>query len=131
MIVNSMKWIKTPDAPEPAGHYSQAVVHRGLVFVSGQLPKDAKTGELEKGPVEKQTRLVLHNLRQILKAANSDVSHLLKVNIYVSDIALWNQVNHIYTEFMGDHKPARALVPTRDLHHGALIEVEAVAAVAE
>jgi 2-iminobutanoate/2-iminopropanoate deaminase len=126
-----MIMIQTPHAPQPAGHYSQAVVHHGLVFISGQLPKDPKTGEVVMGSITDQTRVVLKNLEAILKAAGSDIDHLLKVSIYVSNISLWSQVNTIYQDFMGEHKPARIVVPSRDLHHGALIEVEAVAAVKE
>jgi 2-iminobutanoate/2-iminopropanoate deaminase len=126
-----MNTIHTPNAPEPAGHYSQAVVHQGLVFISGQLPKDPKTGEVIQGSIGDQTRVVLKNLEAVLKAAGSDIDHLLKVSIYVSNISLWSQVNTLYKEFMGEHRPARIVVPSRDLHHGALIEVEAVAAVKE
>jgi len=126
-----MKLIQTSHAPEPAGHYSQAVVHQGLVFVSGQLPKDPDTGAVVQGSIGDQTRMVLKNLEAILKTAGSDIDHLLKVSIYVSNISLWSQVNTIYQEFMGEHKPARIVVPSRDLHHGALIELEAVAAVKE
>ena len=126
-----MKMIQTHHAPAPAGHYSQAVVHQGLVFISGQLPKDPETGDVIQGSIGDQTRVVMRNLKAILRAAGSDIDHLLKVSIYVSNISLWSQVNTLYKEFMGDHKPARIVVPSRDLHHGALIEVEAVAAVKE
>jgi len=126
-----MKMIQTHHAPAPAGHYSQAVVHQGLVFISGQLPKDPETGDVIQGSIGDQTRVVMRNLKAILRAAGSDIDHLLKVSIYVSNISLWSQVNTLYKEFMGDHKPARIVVPSRDLHHGALMEVEAVAAVKE
>ena len=126
-----MKKIETSRAPKPAGHYAQAVVHNGLVFVSGQLPKHPGDGSLEKGPIEDQARLVLSNLAAILEEANSSLGHLLKVNLYIPDISLWERVNGIYGEFMGTHRPARAVIPTGRLHHGALIEVEAVAAVTE
>lgn len=124
-----MQKIKTSQAPEPAGHYSQAIEHQGLVFVSGQLPKDPNTGQLTGESIEQQTPLVLQHLEAILLAANSDIRHLVKVNIYIPDISLWDRVNHIYREFMGDHQPARAVIPTGELHLGAKIEVEAVAAV--
>jgi len=123
-----MELIHTPNAPTPGGHYSQAVVHNGTVYVAGQLPIDPRTGEKKLGTIEEQTELVLANLAAILEAAGSGLDHVLKVTIYVSDIALWGGVNAIYAKFFGDHKPARAVVPTRDLHHGFLIEVEAIAA---
>lgn len=126
-----MKLVHTPSAPSPAGHYSQAVVHNGTVYVSGQLPIDPETGEKRLGPIEEQTEQVLKNLAAILEAAGSGLDRVLKVTIYVSDISLWGGVNTVYAGFFGDHKPARAVVPTRELHHGFLIEVEAIAALAE
>ena len=124
-----MKSIFTETAPKPAGHYSQAVVHGDTIFVSGQLPIDPLTGENCAGSIEEQAKLVLSNLAEILKAANSDTDHVIKTTVYVSDIGLWSRVNHVYAEFFGEHRPARAVVPTRDLHFGFQIEVEAIAAV--
>ena len=124
-----MKSIKTGNAPLPGGHYSQAIVHNGLVYVSGQLPIDPKTGEKQTGSIEEQTNLVLQNLSAILDASGSSLNQVLKVTVYISDISLWGKVNEVYAEIFGDHRPARAIVPTRDLHFGFMIEVDAVAAV--
>jgi 2-iminobutanoate/2-iminopropanoate deaminase len=126
-----MKKILTHKAPNPAGHYSQAIVHEGLVFVSGQLPFDPLTGEKVNGPIEEQTQQVLKNLTAILEAAGSSLDRVLKVSIYVSDISLWGKVNEVYSRVFGSHRPARAVVPTRDLHFGFKIELEAIAAVAD
>lgn len=126
-----MNPINTPNAPEPGGHYSQAMVHNGMVFISGQLPIDPVTGTRITGEIEEQTIQVLKNLKSILEAANSGIDYLLKVNIYISDVSLWSKVNQIYADFIGSHRPARAIVPTRELHHGFKIEVEAVAAAIE
>jgi len=126
-----MNPINTPNAPEPGGHYSQAMVHNGMVFISGQLPIDPVTGTRITGESEEQTIQVLKNLKSILEAANSGIDYLLKVNIYISDVSLWSKVNQIYADFIGSHRPARAIVPTRELHHGFKIEVEAVAAAIE
>lgn len=123
-----IKTIQTPNAPRPAGHYSQAVVYNGLVFVAGQLSIDPKTGEKKIGTIEEQTELALGNVGEILKAANSDLSRVLKMTVYVVDIDLWEAVNTVYARVMGEHRPARAVVPTGELHHGFLIEIEAVAA---
>jgi 2-iminobutanoate/2-iminopropanoate deaminase len=125
----SMKEVRTNDAPPPAGHYSQAIEHGGLVYVSGQLPIDPKRDDKHVGSIEEQTEQVLCNLDAILKKANSDRDHVLKVTVYVSDIALWGRVNSVYARFFGDHRPARAVVPTRELHFGFQIEIEAIAAV--
>ncbi len=126
-----MKKIQTPLAPAPGGHYSQAVVHNGLVYVSGQLPVDARTGEKKLGTIEEQTELVLKNTGEILRAAGSDLSRVLKMTIYVSDINLWSQVNEVYARVMGAHRPARVVVPVKELHYGFLIELEAIAATLE
>lgn len=124
-----MKSIKTGKAPLPGGHYSQAIVHNGLVYVSGQLPIDPQTGEKQTGSIEEQTKFVLQNLSAILDASGSSLNQVLKVTVYISDISLWGKVNEVYAEIFGDHRPARAIVPTRDLHFGFKIEVDAVAAV--
>lgn len=124
-----MKLISTQNAPAPMGHYSQAVVHQGLVYVSGQLPTDPITGERQLGSIEAQARQALGNLKAILEASGSDVAHVLKVTIYISDIELWGRVNAVYAAFFGEHRPARAVVPVKELHYGFQIEVDAVAAV--
>jgi 2-iminobutanoate/2-iminopropanoate deaminase len=103
----------------------------GLVFVSGQLAVDPATREPRKGPPQAQTRLALENLAAVLRAAGSDVDQVLKTTVYVSDITMWGQVNETYAEFFGAHRPARAIVPTGDLHRGLLVEIEAVAALSD
>lgn len=124
-----MKAISTPDAPQPAGHYSQAIVHDGLVFVAGQLPIDPRTTERHVGTIEEQTEQTLKNIAAILKAAGSDLGHVLKTTVYISDMALWGRVNAVYAKTFGEHRPARAVVPVKDLHFGYQIEIEAIAAV--
>jgi len=124
-----LKKIKLPNTPEPLGHYSSAVVHNGLIFVSGQLPRDAVSGEVETGAIEVQTELALRNVEAILLAANSDLSHVLQFTIYVSEMELWDRVNAVYARILGEHKPARAIVPVKDLHFGTKIEIQAIAAV--
>ena len=124
-----MKAILTAEAPAPAGHYAQAIVHDGWVFVSGQLPVDPQTGEKRTGSIEEQTEQALKNVAAILRAANSDVDRVAKTTVYISDIALWDRVNRVYAEFFGEHRPARAVVPTRELHFGFQVEIEAIAVV--
>ena len=124
----TIKRISTENAPTPAGHYSQGVVHNGLVFVSGQLSIDPQTREKKLGAIEEQTEQALSNVHEILKAAGSDWSKVLKMTVYVADINHWEAVNKVYTRILGEHKPARAVIPTGPLHHGFLIEIEAVAA---
>lgn len=122
-----MREISTPNAPEPAGHYSQAIVHNNLVYVSGQLPVDPETGEKKIGSIEEQTEQVLKNLAGILKAAGCGTDQVIKTTVYISDMELWGRVNAVYSRFFGEHRPARAVVPTRNLHFGFQVEIEAIA----
>lgn len=122
-----MQTVLTDNAPKPAGHYSQAIEHNGIVYVSGQLPIDPATPDSRVGSIEEQAAQALQNVRAILEAAGSDLGHVLKTTVYVSDIALWGRVNEVYARFFGDHRPARAVVPTRELHFGCQVEIEAVA----
>ena len=126
-----MKVVITENAPKPAGHYSQAIVHNNIVYVSGQLPIDPKTGEKRIGSIEEQTEQALKNLSEILKAAGSSINQVIKTTVYVSDIELWGRVNAVYARFFGEHRLARAVVPTRNLHFGFQIEIEAIAGVSK
>lgn len=120
--------VETPTAPIPAGHYSQALVYQGVIYVAGQLPVDPVTGARELGSIEAQTELVLRNLAAIVKAAGSDLSRVLRTTVYLTDIGLWGRVNDVYQRAFGAHRPARTVVPVPTLHHGFLIEIDAIAA---
>jgi len=122
-----MKVIQTNNALIPAGHYSQAVVHNDMVYISGQLSVDPETGEKVFGSIEEQLTVVLGNIKLILEEANSSKDKVIKVTIYIPDVSLWGQVDKIYADFFGAHKPARVVVPTRELHYGLGIEVDVIA----
>ena len=124
-----IRTIFTENAPKPSGHYSQAVVSNGLVFVAGQLAIDPATGAKLTGSIEEQTEQCLRNIDEILKASGSDLGRVLRMTIYISDIDLWSAVNDVYARIMGDHRPARAIVPVKELHYGFKIEIETIAAV--
>ena len=124
-----MRVIQPPDQPVPKGHYSPGIEHNGLIYVSGQLPMDLVTREPFAGAIEEQTELALRNVEAVLLAAGSDLRHVLQFTIYVSDIELWGGVNEAYARVMGEHRPARAIVPVKDLHFGTKIEIQAIAAV--
>lgn len=121
--------VSTPTAPTAAGHYSQAVIHQGLVYVAGQLPIVPGSKDRTVGPIAQQTRQTLANVGAILEAAGSGLDRVLQMTIYVSDMELWGEVNQAYAEVMGAYRPARAIVPVKDLHYGYQIEIQAIAAV--
>lgn len=123
-----MDEIKSQAAPKPAGHYAQAVVHMGLVFVSGQLPVDPKKGVGQVESIEVQTKQVLANVEAILSEAGCKKQDVVKTTVYIADISLWDRVNEVYAQFFGNHRPARAVVPSRELHFGYQVEIEAIAA---
>lgn len=123
-----MEIVETSTAPLPAGHYSQAIIHNGVVYVAGQLPIVPGSCDRTVGSMEQQTEQTLRNVEAILQAAGSGLDKVLQMTIYVSDISLWGEVNIAYARVMGAHKPARAVVPVKDLHHGYQIEIQAIAA---
>lgn len=123
-----IKSVFTPNAPTPVGHYSQAIIYNGLVYVAGQLGMDPKSTDKRVPSIEAQTEQAMRNISEILKAANSDLSRILKMTVYVSDISFWGAVNEVYKRMMGDHRPARAVIPTKELHSGFQVEIEAIAA---
>ena len=125
-----MKTVSTPNAPLPAGHYSQAMVYGGLVYVAGQLPIDPRNpGVISEDPAE-QTRQALANVSAILQAAGSALHCVVQMTIYVTDVSLWPTVNATYSEVLGEHRPARAIVPVGTLKEGMLIEIQAIAGMA-
>ena len=112
----------------PGGHYHHAAMAGGLVFISGQLPITPDGRKLVDAPFEEQARQVLHNVQAALLGAGSGVQRLVQVRVYVTDIQHWPLSNTLYAEWAGSHRPAGAVVPVPHLHHGFLLEVEAVAA---
>ncbi len=122
-----MTFIETPDAPVPGGHYSQAVVHNGQIFLSGILPITPAGEKLSQATIAEQTEQILANLDAILKAAGSQREKVLKVTVFIADINAWGAVNQIYAQFFGEHRPARSVVPCSPLHYGFGIELEAIA----
>ncbi|MBT5016833.1 deaminase [Candidatus Peregrinibacteria bacterium] len=115
-----MQIIKTDKAPEALGPYSQAVVHDGLVFCSGQIA-------LGVDGVEAQTKQVLVNLEAVLVAAGSARADVLKTTIYLANMNDFETVNEVYAEFFGDHKPARATVEVSRLPKDVKVEIECIA----
>ena len=123
-----MQPIATTDAPPPAGHYSQAIVHNGLVYVAGQLPVDPQTGQVVAGSPAVQTEQTLRNVEAILRAAGSGLDQVLSATVYVTSRDYWGDVNATFARLFGEHRPARAIVPVADLKAGCVIEIQVIAA---
>ena len=119
--------IQTDKAPAAIGPYSQAVRVGSMLFCSGQIPLVPATGELIPGGVAEQTRQVMENLLQVLKAADADFDAVVKTTIFLADMNDFPTVNDIYGSFLGDIPPARATIQVAALPKGALVEIEAVA----
>jgi 2-iminobutanoate/2-iminopropanoate deaminase len=122
--------ISTDAAPAAAGPYSQAIRAGELVFTAGQLGIDPATGELIGDDVQAQADRSLANVRAILEAAGSGLDRLVKVTVYLADIADWPAVNEVYAREVPQPFPARSAFAVRDLPKGARVEIEAVATVA-
>ncbi len=121
-----MERIETKKAPSAVGAYSQAIVSNGFVFVSGQIPVSAETGEVVSGGIAEQTEQVCKNLSAILVASGSSLEKVVKTTCYLADISDFKAFNGVYaTFFVG--RPARACVAVKDLPKGVLVEIDAIA----
>ena len=123
-----MQFIATDKAPAAGGHYSQAVVHGGLVYVAGQLPMVPGAPDVKLAGLEAQARQVIANVFAILEAAGSAREEILRATVYLAGVEHWPAFNRVYAEMMGSHRPARSIVPVPALHYGYLVEMDAIAA---
>lgn len=123
-----MKAIHTDKAPAAIGPYSQAIEVNGFVFASGQIPIDPATGAFVEGGIQEQTRQALTNAQQILQTAGTDLNHVIKTTVFLSDIANFGLMNEVYAQFFTEPFPARSAVAVKDLPKGALVEIEVIAA---
>lgn len=122
-----MKTVKSKKAPEPIGPYSQAIVVKNLVFVSGMIALDPATGNVVSGGVKEQTARALASLKAVLKAAGTSEKNVVKTTVFLKDGSLFKDMNEIYAEFFGKHKPARSTVVTGFPKAEVLVEIEAIA----
>ncbi len=120
--------VRTDHAPAPVGPYSQAIRLNDLVFASGQIPLDPKTGKIVQGEIEDETRQVLSNLKAVLESSGASLASVVKATVYLTDMSLFPRVNAIYAEsFDSDPAPARATVEVSALPLGAHVEIDAIA----
>ncbi len=123
------KLIRTKDAPEAIGPYSQAVAVGDFVFLSGQIPLDPATGEFVPGGVAEQTEQVILNLKAVLHSNNMSLSSIVKTTVFLADMGEFAVMNEVYEKYFSAILPARATVEVSGLPKGALVEIEAVAVV--
>ncbi len=119
--------VRTDTAPKAIGPYEQGIRVNGFVFTAGQIALDPSTGNLTEGDIAAQTRQVLENLKEVLKAAGSSLDQVVKATIYLKDMADFPVVNEVYAEYLGSSRPARSTVGVAELPKGALIEIDLVA----
>ncbi len=118
--------IKTNQAPEALGHYSQGTIGNGMIFTATQLPIDPANPEKPKGSIEQQTLQVLENIAAVIRAGSGDLDTIMRVTIYVSDISLWDEMNLHYVNFMGKHKPARGVLQVNKIRKGYNVSMDAI-----
>ena len=122
-----MKAISTKNAPAAIGPYSQAIETGGMIFASGQLPINPSTGTFPEGGIKEQTRQSLTNAKHILEEAGTDLQHVVKTTVFLSDMADFAAMNEVYAEFFSQPFPARSAVAVKTLPKNALVEVECIA----
>lgn len=122
-----MKAIHTDNAPQAIGPYSQAIEAGGMVFASGQLGLDPATGAFPEGGIKEQTRQSLTNAKHILEQAGTDLAHVVKTTVFLSDMDNFAAMNEVYAEFFTLPYPARSAVAVKTLPKNALVEVECIA----
>ncbi|MDX1984389.1 MAG: RidA family protein [Bryobacteraceae bacterium] len=120
--------ISTPSAPKAIGPYSQAVIHNGVVYCSGQIPLDPEGGQIVEGDIAAQTERVLENLKAVLEAAGSSLENVLKTTVFLKDMAEFPVMNEVYGRYFGANPPARATVEVSRLPRDVRVEIEAIAA---
>jgi len=118
--------IHTPLAPQAIGTYSQAIRAGSTVYLSGQIPLDPASGELVAGDMEVQVRRVFENLKAVAGAAGSDLSHVVKLTVYLTDLAHFALVNRVMAEYFAQPYPARAAVGVAALPRGAAVEMDGI-----
>ncbi len=121
--------ISTVDAPQAIGPYSQAIVHNGLAYLSGQIPLDPATGQLVAADIAVQTERVLENLRAVLEACGASLGSVLKTTVYLQDMGLFPQMNEVYARYFHTNPPARATIQAARLPRDVMVEIDAIAAV--
>jgi 2-iminobutanoate/2-iminopropanoate deaminase len=123
------KKISTDKAPSAIGPYSQGVVVNGFLFTAGQIPLDPASGKMVEGGIVEQTDRVMQNLQEVLRSAGATWNDVVKTTVYLNDLANFPTVNEVYGKWLGDARPARSTVQVTALPRGAMVEIDAIAAI--
>ena len=123
------KVVATEKAPKAIGPYSQAIVHNGLAFLSGQIPLDPATGQLVEGDIAAQTVRVLENLKAVLEASGSGLASVVKTTVFLKDMGEFAKMNEVYGKYFPQEPPARSTVEAARLPRDVRVEIDAVAIV--
>jgi 2-iminobutanoate/2-iminopropanoate deaminase len=119
--------IKTERAPDAIGPYSQAIRAGGLIFCSGQIPLDPRTGQFVEGGVQEQTEQVLRNLMAVLEAAGSSLDRVVRTTVFLSNLNDFGAMNEVYGRFFGENCPARSTIEAGRLPRDASVEIDVIA----
>lgn len=119
--------VQTESAPKAIGPYSQAVVHGGIAYLSGQIPLDPATGQIVEGDIAAQTARVLDNLRAVLEASGSGLGKVLKTTVYLQDMTEFPKMNEVYARYFAENPPARSTVQAARLPRDVKVEIDAIA----
>ena len=122
-----MHFIATKNAPHAIGPYSQAVRAGNVLYVSGQIPLDPESGNLVQGDFAAQAKRVFENLKAVLQESRAEFRHVVKATVYLTDLSNFQNLNSIYAEYFGEHKPARSTVGVAQLPRGAGVEIDLIA----
>jgi 2-iminobutanoate/2-iminopropanoate deaminase len=121
--------VATDGAPKAIGPYSQAVIHNGIAYLSGQIPLDPATGMIVEGDIAVQTQCVLENLKAVLEACGSSLGQVLKTTVFLKDMGEFPMMNEVYARYFSKNPPARATVEAARLPRDVRVEIEAIAAI--
>jgi len=123
------KTVATDRAPKAIGPYSQAIIHNGLAYLSGQIPLDPGTGQVVEGDIAAQTTRVLENLKAVLEACGSELAGVVKTTVYIKDMGEFARMNEVYGKYFSENPPARSTVEAARLPRDVRVEIDAIAIV--
>jgi 2-iminobutanoate/2-iminopropanoate deaminase len=123
------KAVATDNAPKAIGPYSQAIIHNGMAFLSGQIALDPGTGQVVEGDIAAQTARVLENLKAVLEASGSGLDKVVKTTVFIKDMGEFSKMNEVYGKYFSENPPARSTIEAARLPRDVRVEIDAIAIV--